>query len=154
MDQNTVTEPIGKRPAGSTLNGMFKTSIADLFDQKTEKLTKTAYKKGLKQIHRTEVCEVCTGTSKLLQIAIPENNPDEEELPSEARVKLSQLQSGYSTVLSTYNSGKIINGPDQCQLCKAGPHDTHNLLTCPNIKKTHLTVHSLWNQPVEAAAFL
>ena len=132
---------------------MFETSIADLFDQKPKTLTKAAYKKVLKHIHTTEVSEVCVGTSKLPQTTAPKINRHEEKLPREARVKLSQLRSGYSTVLNGYNSRLNINVPDQCELCKTGPHDTYHRLNCPK-NKTELTVHSLWNQPVEAAAFL
>ena len=87
-DHNTVGESVGKRIAGPTLNRIFKTSIADLFNQKTKTLTKAAHKKGLKHIHTTEMSEVCTGTSKLLQTTAPEIKP-EEKLPREAGIKLA-----------------------------------------------------------------
>ena len=95
----------------------------------------------------------CIGTSNLLQTTAAEINSDEKILPREARVKLSWIRSGYSTVLNSYNSRINIIVPDQCELCKTGPHDFHHLFYCPN-NKTYLTEHSLWNQPVEAAAFL
>ena len=120
-DHNTVTEPERKRTASPTLNGMLQLSTADIFHQKTKTLTKAAYKKGLKHLHITEVSEECIGTSKLLQTTGSEINLDEEKLPSEARIKLSQLRSGYSTALNSYNNRININVPDEFELCETDP---------------------------------
>ena len=93
-------------------------------------------------MHTPEVKEVYIGTSKLLQTTAPEIKGDKEKLPTEARVKLSQLRSSYSSVLNSYNSRININVPDQCELCKTGPHDTHHLFNFPG-NETDLTVRSL-----------
>ncbi len=68
------------------------------------------------------------------------------------RKLLSQLRSGYSRLLNSYLHRIDDNIEDKCPLCNQTPHDTVDLFNCPN-NPTHLTVLSLWTQPVLAKKF-
>ncbi len=108
-----------------------------------------------KIIHTREVSRILANypPNKVLQANPPEVNKMEANLTRSVRSQLSQLRSGYSRLLNSYLHRIDDNIEDKCPLCKQTPHDTVHLFNCPQ-NPTHLTVLSLWTQPVLAANFL
>ncbi len=118
-------------------------------------VTRDNLKAKQKAIHTREVSRILASypPNKVLQANPPEVNKMEANLTRSVRSQLSQLRSGYSRLLNSYLHRIDDNIEDKCPLCNQTPHDTVHLFNCPN-NPTHLTVLSLWTQPVLAANFL
>ena len=116
-------------------------------------------KKNLRQkmniIHREVVEDTIQKypDNKVLNESPPEINQEELSLTRKSRSQLSQLRSGYSRILNSYNSridGNILNS---CPKCHQSPHDSSHLFNCP-ANPTTLTPKDLWKQPKKCADFL
>ena len=115
----------------------------------------TTYKAAIKCIHKKTVAATLSSypPNKVLGTAPPEINPEEEDLPRKSRSLLSQLRSGYSKLLNSYNHRLNENTPDSCPKCSTSPHTTTHLFSCPDTP-TELTPLSLWLQPKTTANYL
>ena len=152
VDHHTVNQQ-QNRNLKPTLEAKFKNDVVDLIDKKTH-TTHAAYKEGLKILHTREVRRhINSTTSKVLGCKPPAINPEEQRLLRESRCKLSQLGSGYSTLLNSYNHRIKDTIPNACNACGKGPHNTHHLFNC-EARRTNLTVESLWTHPIDAAVFV
>ena len=135
-----------------------KPNILKLRDEIQEYLPITD-KKNLRQkmtsIHTKAVNDTINNyaPSKVLDCTPPSVHNSEKELSRNARTKLSQLRSGYSRLLNSYNNRIDENIPNICPNCGATPHDTNHLFNCRS-NPTELTVFSLWTRPKLAAEFL
>ena len=76
-----------------------------------------------------------------------------KNLPRKTRSILSQLRSGYSTILNSYMSRIDENVQNNCPDCQLSPHNTNHMFSCPD-KPTTLTTRSLWETQREVAEFL
>ncbi|KAI5734180.1 hypothetical protein M8J77_003526 [Diaphorina citri] len=76
----------------------------------------------------------------------PPVSSEEKELPREARTKLAQMRSGFSTLLNSYKSRIDPNIQNEYPLCAGTPHDTNHLFNCP-AKPTTLTPIVQQNRP-------
>ena len=74
-------------------------------------------------------------------------------LPRRTRVQLSQLRSGFSSLLHSYRARISPGTPDVCPDCQSTPHDTSHLFNCP-AHPTDLRPIDLWIRPAAVAAFL
>ena len=113
------------------------------------------YKLRLKTIHTDSVREGINnlGNNKVLNQPPPKINPNEKILPRTTRSKLSQLRSGYSNYLDSYNARINPAISEICKSCNISPHTTNHLFEC-TAKPTQLNVTDLWNNPRDAANFL
>ena len=91
--------------------------------------------------------------NKVLGRTPPPLVKEEIDLSRKTRATLSQLRSGYSKVLNSYNNVLDETVPDECPLCLQTPHNTAHLFSFP-ANPTNLTVESLWNEPKKTATFL
>ena len=118
---------------------------------------RTALKRSIKRVHTESVQSTLNQyeNNKVLNGTPPEISSEEEKLPRKVRCLLSQLRSGYSSLLFSYKhridkSGTI---EDKCPKCGTSPHDTPHLFNCTE-NSTDLTPISLWTTPHQAANFL
>ena len=92
------------------------------------------------------------GQNKVLYDLPPEIHYSEKTLPRKPRSILSQLRSGYSTILNFYLSRideYIQNNYPDCQLSL---NDKNHMFSCQE-KSSTLTTRCLWEAPIEAAVF-
>ena len=90
---------------------------------------------------------------KVLGKEPPEIHKEEVDLPRNIRTTLSQLRSGYSKILNSYNHRLNEEVEDKCPKCLGTPHDTLHLFNCP-ANPTVITPEYLWTQPSLAAHIL
>ena len=130
----------------------YKKNVAPLF---ANSFTDENYKFIKKEIHTRSVENTITAYphNKVLGRTPPPLVKEEIDLPRKTRATLSQLRSGYSKVLNSYNNVLDETVPNECPLCLQTPHNTAHLFCCP-ANPTNLTVESLWNEPKKAATFL
>jgi hypothetical protein len=83
----------------------------------------------------------------------PDINPEEKSLPRAVRSKLSQLRSGYSSMLHSYQNRLNSGIANSCPDCDQSPHDTVHLFNCP-ANPVQVNVEGLWLNPVQSAAEL
>ena len=150
-DHCTVSKRGEARNIRPTLSSAFYTDVSSQL--KNNKLDPKNYKTGLKLLHTQEVTQFRNNNSKLLGTCPPDLHSSEEKLDRNTRVRLSQLRSGYSPLLNSFNSRIDRNIEDKCNNCQSHGHTTDHLFNCPN-RPTNLTIHSLWEDPVSAADFL
>ena len=150
-DLNTPTVP---RVTKKTLQIRFGDYIKDIHPHDTA-LEPDDYKMLLKRIHTESVNTTISNfeNNKVLNELPPPINDAEKELPRRTRCLLSQLRSGYSSMLNSYLSVVDINIEDKCPNCHQISHTTEHLFNCPSAP-TELTPKSLWTKPLEAAQFL
>ena len=136
-----------------TLSSRYEADIKHLYI--AEGNDDATHKAGMADIHTAAVTAAINELqpSKVLGTAAPEVNKAEKSLPRSTRVTLCQLRSGYSPFLKTYTNRLNPEIRADCPKCQSAPHDTSHLFSCP-MDPTNLTVHSLWDNPVAAAAFL
>ena len=115
--------------------------------------TMSLYKKSLNELHRKAAENATKNPSKLLGEPPPAVAKEEEVLSRETRCKLSQLRSGYSTILQNCKHRVDTDITDECPLCQGSPHNTEHLFNCP-ANPTLLKITSLWDDPKSAAEFL
>ena len=113
------------------------------------------HKKLLKKIHTDSVARTISNqaVNPVLNTPAPAIDDSERKLPRKARTKLSQLRSGYSSMLNSYLSRIRNDVQDICPDCQLEPHTSKHLFNCV-AKPTDLKVRDLWTKPVEAARFL
>ena len=118
---------------------------------------KTALKQGIKRVHTQTVQSTLNQyeNNKVLNGTPPDISSEEEKLTRKERCLLSQLRSGYSSLLFSYKSRIDTTGTieDKCPKCGSSPHDTPHLFNCKQ-NPTDLTPISLWTTPHQAANFL
>ena len=150
-DLNTPTVP---RVTKKTLQIRFGDYIKDIHPHDTA-LEPDDYKMLLKRIHTESVNTTISNleNNKVLNELPPPINDAEKELPRRTRCLLSQLRSGYSSMLNSYLSVVDNNIEDKCPNCHQISHTTEYLFNCPSAP-TELTSKSLWTKPLEAAQFL
>ena len=83
----------------------------------------------------------------------PRNLTEEQTLPRQARCKISQLRSSYSTLVNSYLSRIQEETIDKCPDCKKSPHDVPHIFNCTE-NPTNLTVEDLWKAPAKVANWL
>ena len=120
-----------------------------------DNLDNTQYKILLKTIHTESVSATITAqeNNPTLGRPPPEIDKTEKDLLRKTRSTLSQLRSGYSSMLNSYLARIRDDVQDICPDCNISPHTTLHLFDCPS-KPTNLTVTDLWTKPKEAARFL
>ena len=117
---------------------------------------------GEVDVKRTKAAlhKICVGESlrarqanRVIGDRPPRLHPSERVLPRHARCLLSQLRSGHSISLRSYQH--IINPmiPDICPACGNGPHDTLHIFNCRH-RRTALEVRDLWRRPLNAFNFV
>jgi hypothetical protein len=83
----------------------------------------------------------------------PPIHSSERGLPRKVRSSLSQLRSGFSTLLNSYNNRINPAVADSCPNCNSTPHDTRHLFSC-TAKPTQANKEDLWLRPVFTATEL
>ena len=148
-------EHLGRPPSArlkkmSVLNQLHK--VSPLFSNNP---TEAEYKAAIKDLHTWAVRETLSNypVNKVLDMHPPEVNSEEDYLPRKVRCQLSQLRSGYSKLLNSYNCIIDESVSDTCPKCNQTPHNTIHLFNCPN-NPTDLNTISLWTTPHRAASFL
>ena len=156
--------PPGCRRAGGraprtmkkTLQTEFKEAIKDKLPSNNS-ISRADIKLGMLNIH-TECVEITISNqadNKVLNKPAPDVDKSERKLARRTRTLLTQLRSGYSSMLLTYlHKIKPTKFPsDLCPNCQSEPHTTTHLFSCPN-NPTNLSPEDLWERPVEVARFL
>ena len=135
----------------SLLDYLDETKEFLLLDDPSEELNKTT----LKSIHTYSVkkCLEKYKYNKVLNAPAPEINPEVLKLNRKTRATLSQLRSGYSTLLNSYKCRLNNEIQDICPECFSPSHTTSHLFEC-TANPTSLDVTSLWTNPIDAAKFL
>ena len=144
------TKPLPPRKLKPTIR-----NFSNKINQHLPILDKKDLKKKIKKIHTSSVQDTIAKypANKVLNTTPPDINKEELQLPRSTRVALSQLRSGYSKLLNSYNNRLDDSKPNICDKCQNTPHDTQHLFSCPN-NPTALTPTSLWTKPKLAARFL
>ncbi|KAF2350571.1 Reverse transcriptase domain [Trinorchestia longiramus] len=93
------------------------------------------------------------GPNRVLQLSPPPISEEERSLPRSTRTLLSQLRSGYSRALNSYQARIGAVQDPTCPACGAADQTTSHLFRCPNTP-THLTPLDLWLDPVSTTTFL
>ena len=110
---------------------------------------------ALDRVHQLAVVDATENQApnRVLETLPPPIHDSEKTLPRTTRCTLSQLRSGWSIMLQTYNARIQEGVSDICPDCHTSPHTTSHLFTCP-AHPTTLTPIDLWHRPVEVAHFL
>ena len=118
---------------------------------------KPSLKQSINRIHTETVQSTINQyeNNKVLNDIPPEISSEEVNLSRKERCLLSQLRSGYSSLLYSYKHRIDTTDTiqDMCPKCGISPHDTPHLFTCIQ-NPTNLTPISLWTTPHQAANFL
>ena len=121
--------------------------------------TPEEYKALLKIIHTNEVSDTLENreNNRVLDQPAPKIHKSEVKLPRETRRILAQLRSNFSPFLQSYmqriNNNIEENVSDLCPKCAEEPHTTSHLFRCRE-NPTDLEPIALWEDPIQAAAFL
>ena len=150
-DHYTTAKSAGQRDIRPHLLTLGATDLDKYIQQ--GRTTISLYKKGLSELHRKAVENAIKNPSKLLGEPPPAVAKEAEVLSRETRCKLSQLRSGYSTILQNYKHRVDTDIPDECPLCQGSLHNTKHLFKCPT-NPTPLKTTSLWEDPKSATEFL
>ncbi|KAF2346319.1 Reverse transcriptase domain [Trinorchestia longiramus] len=150
----TVTQPSGPRNMKHTLQSGFLPSIAHLLSPNGDCLPST-YRQALNSLHSSAVQQAISaeGPNRVLQLSPPPISEEERSLPRSTRTLLSQLRSGHSRALNSYQARIGSVQDPTCSACSAADQTTSHLFSCPNTP-THLTPLDLWLDPVSTATFL
>lgn len=149
-----VTHGPGPRNMKQTLQSRFLPSIAQHLTMDGTSPA-ASYRQNLKTLHTAAVRDSIDATppNRILGIPPPTVSPSERLLSRSSRCTLSQLRSGFSVYLRSYQAriGSILD--PLCPECLASEHTTDHLFNCPS-HPTALTPTDLWTSPTEAVAFL
>ena len=150
-------EQLGRPPSARNLKPtllQYNEEIDEILEP-YEVLDKPSYKAAIKKVHTKTVKNTLASypPNKVLGCAPPDIHKEATTIPREIRSTLSQLRSGYSKILNSYNHRLDDAIPDLCTKCQTGPHTTSHLFNCP-ANPTVLTPESLWSQPILAAHVL
>ena len=135
-----------------------KKSILNSKDEMTPYLPitdKKSLKSGQNKLHTKAVSAAKSnyGPNRVLNHTPPEIDKSELTLMRDARTKLAQLRSGFSTLTNEYKNRIDPNIPNKCPECKKTPHDVKHLFNCKK-NPTSLTPIDLWKKPIHVARFL
>ena len=146
---------LGRPPSVRNLKQTMMTYENEISSLIPEEFHTPEYKRVLKTIHSTTVETVLASypPNKVLGQEPPEIHKEEADLPRNIRSTLSQLRSGYSKILNSYNHRLNEEVEDKCPKCLGTPHDTLHLFNCP-ANPTVITPEYLWTQPSLAAHIL
>ena len=146
----------GQRPA-RVMKETLKTKFGDEIKRMipADGLDDQSYKTKLKNIHTRDVSTAIRNLkdNPVLNTPAPEIHKSEKTLPRKTRSTLAQLRSGKSSFLNSTLNRFNDDTQNMCPNCRQTPHDTNHLFTCP-ARPTRLTPRSLWDKPIDAAAFL
>ncbi|KAF2360279.1 Reverse transcriptase domain [Trinorchestia longiramus] len=150
----TVTQPSGPRNMKHTLQSRLIPSIAHLLSPNGDCLPST-YRQALNTLHSSAVQQAISaaGPNRVLQLSPPPISEEERSLPRSTRALLSQLRSGHSRALNSYQARIGAVQDPTCPACGAAVQTTSHLFSCPNTP-THLTPLDLWLDPLSTATFL
>ena len=142
-----------ERTMKKTLSSRFGNEISNMIPP--EGLDTDTYKRELKNIHTMSVQATINKQkpNPVLNQPPPKVDDTEKSLPRKARTSLSQLRSGYSSLLNSYLSRIDENVSDRCPNCHQHSHTTNHLFNC-TAKPIKLNIADLWKKPVESARFL
>ena len=154
----TVPPPSGSRKLRPTLKQKYGDDVSQTIGKPLTNLSKEDIKAGVKLLHKeaaekaeesntSAVWASCSGDH------VPKISSKEESLSRRARSRLSQLRSGYSTMLNSYMSRIDTTVQDKCPDCDANGHTTQHLFDCP-ARPTDLGVKDLWENPEKVKLFL
>ncbi|KAF2365058.1 Reverse transcriptase domain [Trinorchestia longiramus] len=96
---------------------------------------------------------LCSGPQQGPLIVPPPISEQERSLPRSTRTLLSQLRSGHSRALNSYQARIGAPQDTTCPTCGTADQTTSHLFSRPNTP-THLTPLDLWLDPVSTATFL
>jgi len=99
--------------------------------------------------HFVHVSTSSLAPNRVLNVRPPPIHDSEKSLPRDTRCVLSQLRSGWCSILMSYQA-RTVGSADVCPACQASPHDTSHLFNCPS-HPTQLSAIDLWSRPIEAA---
>ena len=152
-NHRTLDKPRRYRKMKNTLRSEYRDDIQNLIPEGG--LDQTSFKNGLKTLHTRAVRNSIGNRkhSKVLHRPAPDTNPEELTFPRRTRRTLTQLRSGYSSMLNTYLAIIRPNTQVTCPDCHTAPHTTQHLFECP-VRPTNLTPEDLWKQPRKVAQFL
>ena len=147
-NNHCLNKPPPPRPMKKTIDTKHSESIRSILPNGLT--DNDIYKRKLKEIHTNSVSTAINNqeANKVLQTAAPQLDPSEKSLPWRTRSLLSQLRSGYSSMLNSY-----LSDTDKCPHCHTEIHTTVHLFNC-TANRTKLTAQSLWTHPRDAATFL
>ena len=91
--------------------------------------------------------------NRVLGLATPLVNPEEEELPRHTRVTLARLRSGHCKDLKSFQFRIDAAISDLCPECDVANHSTNHLFEC-STHPTNLAAIDLREKPWEVAEFL
>ena len=116
---------------------------------------KKDYKRKAKILHTKAVQESVQNynNNKVLNRKPPEISKEEISLSRTTRSQLSQLRSGYSRILKSYQHRLNPEIEDKCPKCHMPAHTTNHLFNCPS-EPTNLMTLDLWKKPKAVADFL
>ena len=90
-----------------------------------------------------------TSPNRVLGAHPPPINPNENQLPRQSRVTLSQLRSGHCSKLRDFQKWKLGKVDDDiCTDCELFPQTVSHLFNCP-ARPTTLSTTDLWENPKE-----
>jgi hypothetical protein len=149
----TVTSLSGPRHMKHTLQSRFLPSLVPYLHNGT--IRPDSYRQTIKALHTAAVTSAIAAqdVSKVLNQAPPPIDPSELELPRRFRTTLSQLRSGYSSSLRSFQARLGRHDDPLCPDCHTLPHTTAHIFDCP-LNPTNLTINDLWERPREVAWFL
>ncbi|KAF2344463.1 DNA mismatch repair protein C-terminal, partial [Trinorchestia longiramus] len=115
----------------------------------------STYRQSPNSLHSSAVQQAISaaGPNRVLQLSPPPISEQERSLPRSTPILLSQLRSGHSRALNSYQA-RIGAAQDSTRLaCGATDQTTSHLFSCPDTP-THLTPLDLWLDPMSTATFL
>ena len=151
---DVVNLPRGPRDMKSTLQSAFSVDVEPYLVNNS--LPPGNYNATKNSLHTSFVARVENAAinNNLLDGKLPDVHKSEETLPRPVRALLSQLRSGRSSKLNTYQHfvlGKIPS--PSCPLCDTDDHTSQHIFNCP-AAPTSLSLIHLWTKPCEVATFL
>ena len=129
----------------------FQNNIQNIFPVRNKKELKSK----MKTIHTDTVRKTINSYSanRVTGSKPPDINKEEMKLSRNTRCKLSQLRSGFSSILNDYKHRIDENIDNICPKCHLTPHDTNHLFNCPS-DPTTLRPIDLWKKTARTADFL
>ena len=154
----TVPPPPGTRKLRPTLQQLFGEDVSQTIGKPLNNINREDIKAGVKKLHQEAAKKANeTNTSAIWASYsgdhVPQISKEEKELSRKAGSRLSQLRSGYSTLLNSYKARIDTAVLDKCPDCDANGHTTQHLFNCPS-KPTNIRVGDLWLRPRRVAEFL
>lgn len=151
--RSLTTAPPPPRQMKHTIFSKFERTLAEHLC--TNPLAPGDYKRGLTELHTTAISDAVRGYAPSIVLGgyPPPISGSEATLPRAVRARLSQLRSGYCSVLNSYKSRIDPAVANTCPDCDTGPHDVNHLFNCTQ-RPTTLSARDLWTNPLAAATFL